>query len=131
MIKRKKLISVLLSAILVLTCIPFSSFAVDTCAHDWNEGVTVSDATCVQEGSITYTCKLCNKTRTEILTALDHDFDDAIEENVTTVPASCTADGSKTVKCSRCDKTKVSVIQKTGHLEYSAPVWTWTADLES
>ena len=111
----KRIISLFLTVLMVLTSVPFTAFSVDGCAHEWDAGTVSVEATCTQDGQATYTCGLCNETKTETVPALEHDFDETIEENVTTAPATCTEDGSKTVKCSRCDETKVTVLEKTGH----------------
>ena len=111
----KRIISLFLTALLVLTSVPFAAFAVDGCAHEWDSGTVSVEANCTLDGQVTYTCSLCNETKTETVPALGHDFDEAIKENVKIVPATCTQDGSKTVKCSRCDATEVKVLEKTGH----------------
>ena len=111
----KRIISLFLTVLMVLTSVPFTAFSVDGCAHEWDAGVVSIEATCTQDGEATYTCGLCNGTKTETIPALGHDFDETIEENVTIVLETCTQDGSKTVKCSRCDETKVTVLEKTGH----------------
>ena len=56
------------------------------CDHDWEQTGKV-DPSCTVAGSITYTCSLCGKTKTESVAALGHDFD----ENGT---------------CNRCSYTK-------------------------
>ena len=43
-------------------------------SHVWDEGVTSTKATCSKEGKITYTCLICNKTKTLTIAKLEHSF---------------------------------------------------------
>ena len=40
--------------------------------HEWNDGVVTTAPTCEKAGVKTYTCKACNETDTEVLSALGH-----------------------------------------------------------
>ena len=40
--------------------------------HEWDEGTVTKEATCTEEGSITYTCPGCGDTQTEIIPAKGH-----------------------------------------------------------
>jgi hypothetical protein len=45
--------------------------------HDWDTGTTTKEATCTEDGSITYTCKNDGShTKTETISAQGHDYDD-------------------------------------------------------
>ena len=43
-------------------------------SHVWDEGVISTKATCSNEGKITYTCLICNKTKTLTIAKLEHSF---------------------------------------------------------
>ena len=59
-------------------------------AHAWNNGEVTTPATETTAGVKTYTCTVCNKTKTESIGALGHEYGSWIEE----VAATCTADGT-------------------------------------
>ena len=44
--------------------------------HTWNDGVTVTAATCQAEGVKLYTCTVCGTTKEETVTKADHDYTD-------------------------------------------------------
>ena len=43
-------------------------------AHQWDEGEVTIPATCTATGEKTYTCTVCNRTKTETLAALEHNY---------------------------------------------------------
>ena len=43
-------------------------------AHQWDEGEVTTPATCTATGEKTYTCTVCNRTKTETLAALEHNY---------------------------------------------------------
>ena len=43
-------------------------------SHVWDEGVISTKVTCSKEGKITYTCLICNKTKTLTIAKLEHSF---------------------------------------------------------
>ncbi len=47
--------------------------------HNWNEGEITTQASCVAEGVKTYSCKDCEKTKTERLAQASHEYSDAWE----------------------------------------------------
>ena len=92
--------------------------------HSWNSGVVTKDATCTEKGEMTYTCLVCEATRTEEIDAIGHKWDDGA---VTTNP-SCTDAGVKTFTCTVCKETKTEGIPATGHTLKDDD---WTFDPES
>ncbi|MDE6660757.1 MAG: hypothetical protein K2J93_02895, partial [Anaeroplasmataceae bacterium] len=42
------------------------------CEHDWDNGVVKSEATCISEGEVEYTCSKCKTTKTEHSGTIDH-----------------------------------------------------------
>lgn len=105
----------------------------ETAAHSWDNGTVVSQATCVAEGSKTYTCT-CGKTKTERLSKLEHDLGTwtkdsqnherscknctyketgkhSIKEEVVK-EATCLEAGSKKKYCTICDMSEMIVVSK-------------------
>ena len=86
------------------------------CDHSY-ASVTV-DATCTEDGRITYTCSKCGRSYSEIISAAGHTPGEAVEENI--VAATCTDDGSydTVVYCAVC-RTELSrvtaTVAATGH----------------
>lgn len=79
--------------------------------HDYKQ-TSKKNATCSKDGSITYTCSVCGKMKTETIDATsDHNY-----ERSGTVKATCTEIGYYTLKCSTCgDTTKEVYSQSLGH----------------
>ena len=83
--------------------------------HSWNEGVITTAATCENAGAKTYTCTVCNATKTEAIDATGHTPVDVAEQ-----PATCTEAGHKAgTKCSVCEAilSGMEEIPATGHTE--------------
>ena len=83
--------------------------------HSWNEGKVTTEPTCEGEGVKTYTCTVCQKTKTEAISATGH-----TRVNVSEKPATCTEAGHEAgTKCSVCDAilSGLEVIPATGHTE--------------
>lgn len=83
--------------------------------HRWNEGEITTAPTCENAGVKTYTCTVCNATKTEAIDATGHTPVDVAEQ-----PATCTEAGHKAgTKCSVCGATisGMEEIPATGHTE--------------
>ena len=81
--------------------------------HSWNEGEITTAPTCENAGVKTYTCTVCNATKTEAINATGHTPVDVAKQ-----PATCTEAGHTAgVKCSVCGATisGIEVIPATGH----------------
>ena len=81
--------------------------------HDWDAGEVTTAPTCTTDGVKTYTCNVCEETKTEDIPALGHDYG-----NTFTIDkeATCTEAGSKSKHCSHCDSvTDVIAIPALGH----------------
>lgn len=81
--------------------------------HSWNEGKITTAPTCENVGVKTYTCTVCNATKTEAINATGHTPVEVAEQ-----PATCTEAGHTAgVKCSVCGATisGIEVIPATGH----------------
>ena len=83
--------------------------------HSWNEGEITTSPTCENAGVKTYTCTVCNATKTEAIGATGHTPIEVAEQ-----PATCTEAGHKAgTKCSVCDAilSGMEEIPATGHTE--------------
>ena len=83
--------------------------------HSWNEGEITTSPTCENAGVKTYTCTVCNATKTEAIDATGHTPVEVAEQ-----PATCTEAGHKAgTKCSVCGATIFGMeeIPATGHTE--------------
>ena len=83
--------------------------------HSWNEGEITTSPTCENAGVKTYTCTVCNATKTEAIDATGHTLVDVAEQ-----PATCTKAGHTAgTKCSVCDAilSGMEEIPATGHTE--------------
>ncbi len=83
--------------------------------HSWNEGEITTSPTCENAGVKTYTCTVCNATKTEAIDATGHTPVEVAEQ-----PATCTGAGHTAgTKCSVCG-AKISGMEEipaTGHTE--------------
>lgn len=87
--------------------------AIPAKGHSWNEGKITTAPTCENAGVKTYTCTVCNATKTDAIDATGH-APVAVAEQ----PATCTEAGHTAgVKCSVCGATisGIEVIPATGH----------------
>lgn len=83
--------------------------------HRWNEGEIMTAPTCENAGVKTYTCTVCNATKTEAIDATGHTPVEVAEQ-----PATCTEAGHKAgTKCSVCKAilSGMEEIPATGHTE--------------
>lgn len=83
--------------------------------HSWNDGEITTSPTCENAGVKTYTCTVCNATKTEAIDATGHTPIEVAEQ-----PATCTETGHKAgTKCSVCGATisGMEEIPATGHTE--------------
>ena len=83
--------------------------------HSWNEGEITTSPTCENAGVKTYTCTVCNATKTEAIAATGHTPVEVAEQ-----PATCTEAGHTAgTKCSVCDAilSGMEEIPATGHTE--------------
>ena len=83
--------------------------------HSWNDGEITTAPTCENAGVKTYTCTVCNETKTEALDATGHTPVEVPEQAPT-----CTEAGHKAgTKCSVCEAilSGMEEIPATGHTE--------------
>ena len=87
--------------------------------HSWDEGVITTAPTCSGAGVKTYTCIVCNATKTEAINATGHTSVKVAEQ-----PATCTEAGHKAgTKCSVCGAiiSGMEEIPAKGHTEVIDP----------
>ena len=87
--------------------------------HSWDEGKVTTAPTCENAGVKTYTCTVCNETKTEAIDATGHTSVEVSEK-----PATCTEAGHKAgKKCSVCGETLSGMeeIPAKGHTEVIDP----------
>ena len=83
--------------------------------HSWDEGEITTSPTCENAGVKTYTCTVCNATKTEAIDATGHTPIEVAEQ-----PATCTEAGHTAgTKCSVCEAilSGMEEIPATGHTE--------------
>ena len=87
--------------------------------HSWNEGEITTSPTCENAGVKTYTCTVCNATKTEAIDATGHTPVEVAEQ-----PATCTEAGHTAgTKCSVCEAilSGMEEIPAKGHTEVIDP----------
>ena len=137
-----------------------------TCGHDvssekaqhtWDGGVVTKEASETETGIMTYTCSVCDRTKTETIAVLPHThiyetkwtYDEnyhwhasacgheteingkaehAWDNGVVTKEASETETGIKTYTCSVCGKTKSEVLPKVVHTHTYSNDWSYNDD---
>lgn len=84
--------------------------------HTWDDSVITTDPTCTTAGEKTYTCAVCNGTKTEAVKPLGHDFANGSWKTVK--EATCLEEGLQEKQCSRCDtldENETQTIELIGH----------------
>lgn len=70
------------------------------CEHEYDNGVITKEPTCIEEGEKTFTCSLCEKTKTESIAKKTHTYAEEITKDAT-----FEAEGEKTFICKDCGDT--------------------------
>ena len=76
--------------------------------HTWDEGVIITEPTCMEQGEMIFTCLECGETRTEVIEVLAHDF----AEWVVTKEATTTEEGEEERTCNLCGFIETRSIEK-------------------
>ena len=69
--------------------------------HSLDDGVTVTEATCTDNGIIRYTCKSCDETKEEVIKAKEHEYSWVVAK-----PATTSEEGLEEYKCLVCGDVK-------------------------
>ncbi len=88
---------------------PFQVITGEICQHSY-DGNTTAPSTCIQPGTITYTCSKCGDSYTESLPLGDHVYTEAISS-----PPTCKQKGIKTYTCTLCKDSYTEEIPLTSH----------------
>ncbi|MCD8006953.1 MAG: InlB B-repeat-containing protein [Oscillospiraceae bacterium] len=88
--------------------IVYAKWVLSSTGHDYDEGTVTKEATCTENGVMTYTCKSCGESYTEEIPATGHSWD----EGVVTKEATGTSEGEMTYTCTVCGDTKTESIPK-------------------
>ena len=87
-----------------------TNIAAADCEHEWDSGKITVEATCTTVGVMTYTCTLCEDTKTEEIPEKEHDYASVV------TPATCITAGYTTFTCSACGDSYISDnIDPLGH----------------
>lgn len=78
--------------------------------HAWDSGTVTKEATCKEEGSVTYTCENCGETETVSTKKTKHDYREEQHKNAT-----CTENGYSISVCQVCNDKKKEEIVAKGH----------------
>ena len=80
--------------------------------HDWNSGTVTKEATCTEEGIVTYTCENCGDTETINIPRTAHNYIKEQQQDAT-----CTKNGYSISVCRTCNAKKKEEIPATGHVK--------------
>ena len=78
--------------------------------HSWDEGNITTPPTTTSAGIMTYTCTVCNKTKTELIPALNNEHTHTYDNGIITTAPTTTSQGIKTFTCSICGQTKTELV---------------------
>ena len=124
--KLKRLLSVLLTVLLLLSSVPALAGKVtngsatdsycpsdrsDNHTHFWQDWEITKQATCKAAGTKTRTCYYCRYTQTKTIKKLDHQYGSW----TVTKKATCTTAGSRYRKCKVCGTKQTQTIKKLEH----------------
>ena len=105
----KRILSLVLTLAMVLSCVPAQAFATEGCDHSYE--VTVTEPTCTEDGIIDFVCSLCGDSYSEPGVAAEgHDY-----QETERIEAACTEDGSVTYECTVCGDAVEDVLPAVGH----------------
>ncbi len=121
---KRKIFSLFLALIMIVTLVPVSAYA-DTCQHNWGpwEPGGRTPVTCTESGSTVRTCSLCGSREYGESGPLGHAWDNG---SVTTA-ATCTTAGVRTFTCTRCGATRTEQIPATGQHSWDGGTVTTAA----
>lgn len=130
----------------------------DKAEHSWNEGIITKNASETEIGIKTYTCVICDKTKSEIIPKLvhthtyssewsyndnyhwhaatcehnliknDESYHDWIDTGMVITEATETVEGEKEQKCSQCECVRIVKTGKLGHVHTFSNIWSYDND---
>ncbi len=123
----KKLLAMLLCFLMAFSCFAISGVFASDHVHSYGEWVTVTEATCKQEGLKRKTCVICSQSIEDVI-AVKKDGHVIEGEWTVTQQASCNATGTKTNTCSLCGELVTEKIPMTDH-SFDNTKWEITKDI--
>ena len=96
-------------------------------SHSWDKGVITREATCSQEGVTTYTCTICNATKTTSIPKTTHTWD----SGKVTKAATTSGAGTKTYTCSICGEIKTESIAKIASATLNTTATYYTGSVKT
>ncbi|MCD7837940.1 MAG: fibronectin type III domain-containing protein, partial [Clostridiales bacterium] len=97
-----------------------------SCSHVWDEGTVTTEATCTEDGVMTYTCTVCGETKTEAIPATGHTYGEptyswAEDYSTCTVVFTCgNCDNTQTLDCTVTSETTDATATEDGYTVYTA-----------
>lgn len=88
------------------------------CEHQYTKDVT-TEATCTEDGVMTYTCSKCGDNYTEAIEKIEHTYTSEV-----TKEATCAEDGESKNTCSECGESHTEVIEKNDSHKYNSEITT-------
>ena len=108
----KRILSLVLTLAMVLSCVPAQALATEDCGHTYS--VTTTEPNCTEDGTIDFVCTLCGDSYSEPGAAAEgHDYNETAA-----VDATCAEAGSVTYTCSVCEDVYEDEILATGEHAY-------------
>lgn len=106
--------TVLKTTLYGLTSTSTPTVSVHDCDNHWDSGKITTEPTCTEKGVKTFTCTVCQNTKTEDVAPKGHDY---AEEWTTDIAPTCEKTGSQSRHCKVCgDRTEEKSIPALGHI---------------
>jgi hypothetical protein len=93
--------------------------------HQWDSGKVTRVATCSTAGIKTYTCSVCNSTKTETISKVAHVY------TTTTTKATPTKDGKIVKSCKNCNTATTTTIPKVSNITLSSTTYTYDGNVKT
>lgn len=106
--------TVLKATLYGLTSTSTPTVSVHDCNNHWDTGKITTEPNCTEKGVKTFTCTICQNTKTEDVSPKGHNY---AEEWTTDIAPTCEKTGSQSRHCKVCgDKTEENSIPALGHI---------------
>jgi hypothetical protein len=92
--------------------------------HKWDSGKVTKSATCTTTGVKTYTCSVCNKTKTKTISKVAHVY------TTTTTKATTSKDGKIVKSCKNCKTVTTTTIPKVSNITLSSTTYTYNGNVK-
>lgn len=96
-----------------MTATSVPTVSVHDCDNHWDEGKITTEPTCTEKGKRTFTCNICQNTKTEEVAPTGHKY---AEDWTIDIAPTCETTGTKSHHCKACDdKADIESIPALGH----------------